>query len=1228
MLERTAASLESRSIQRVIQKSANRSRQLYPGFWQHGAAAFDLSSSLPSPPRAAEVEAADSDTKQLQSNLFASMLMLDFLYPSSSLSLLRRPYTKPPDYQEGRSKTVAPQRRAYSSATPPNTTETTTSEQPVSAQIDSSLPDELEPKFESVLPGVRNQKNTLSKLGQVLQIKTGREAQYQEVWDLYSRLDNDKRRHLRSAVVRYLSRSHNIVETGRAISVFRHIPPNEWTEDVLTCGIILLLRSGDLPLAVERFKLGLEMNELSGGLEYLLADTISSHNWSAALDVWIAYYAETLKRNPDEKPSLDRLQQLGTIPKQAKLYFSFRTYLASEGAESHKQIKKDAVSNLALSVFRKHFALMALREPCAPHEACIILENLGDPQLYNDYLVQMFDRWYRKLESRFTAHQLPAVYKKFRELPDAMPAMPVLRGIFKVHFPDNMARLDELYNDWIRFRGGLNQWAYEKFLKLYAHRGDVPAVRRLWDQYVAEFPHLLRTPRAFRSTLNVYAQIGDVKSARAELENMEKYGACPDVSSWSMLLKAYMRANDYEGVLKCFDEISRQHAPDSFVYAHVMGMSSKKGDLDTTMEFFTRSQEDGVEVTKEMALALIVAYCQNGLLVEAETLCAEMTERNLTHTAIWNQLINFNGVEGKIDNVYALLRRMKDFGVEWDDETYEFLLQALVNVNQIHPAYSLLKRAEDESLFLVTPEHYSVVMAGAARIGEYQLVENLHHRLKKSELPVTFSALVAFVTAAARRKPGVPRTKDLGKEFVEYFRQAAEASDSTGEPAAQWDHVENDASNIARLKLDTQYVGRAIALLVELRELGSVEELISLFTKIFPQFQSRDQFPPNIISALMYAHYKDEQYDKVMELWDKTWERAYATSRQRSSTEILAATKYDISRILDVVMRTYKEQNDPQGLDDAINKVTEAGFQLTRANWNIACRYLVDMGKFGRAMYWCEKMLMPEWQGWNPQRSNKEKRYYQNTRLLKAPKNLVFRLQQEWLEMRKMAAWSEDISRELSTVEEKYPRLHHAFTTSELHTMPTTYVVNGKEVSARDLDKVLQSLSYRELIKVKEALRRQLAKEKMREESLGIEPAPKTAIDQKMWKIMLHNKVRRFAAMWAGRRQAYHQKKPIKGEVEIDGKDPAPESPDDFASRERFGYWNDFWDRYDQGPHGARPWHEQRKNTYSHANHHGPNTRHAMAFRTAKRPGRPYKPYSSHKPSDFRINATRKEEED
>ncbi|KAH7150088.1 hypothetical protein B0J13DRAFT_498965 [Dactylonectria estremocensis] len=1170
MLERAAAGLESRSLQRVLPKPTKSCRQLHTGFWQHGASAIDLSSVWPYPTRAADLEPNDVDSTSRypqQAGLLASSCLLDFLYPSATLPLLCRMYPGLPRTQDSQRKAVLRRRQFSSSATDPIIVSTTSN---TSGSIHGTAHTTV--SGEDTAPMTECQPDS-ELIGE-------RADLYSEVWDLYSLLDPEDRLDMRAGVVMYLARSHGVVEQGRALSVFRQIPTHEWDQDLLASGILLFLRSGDREFAIEQFKTGIESKRLTGGIEYLLADAVSSKEWQAALDVWIAYYTAQLSWNPGQTPGTEPLKSLEGISDQGNMYVAFRVFLATEGVDYRNELEENPTSFAAFQVFCKNFAQTAIWEPCSPEHAATILEELNDKDLYNDYLVRMFNRWYEKSVTRSTMLKLPAIYQAFRALPDAMPAMPVLRGMFKIHFPKDIVALEQLYQDWIRFRGGLNQWGYEKFLKLYAQRGDIAAVHQLWSQYVKEFPSVLHTPRAFRSTLNVYAQAGDATQAERVLEEMSsKYGVEPDVDCWNTLLKAHMRANNYSEVLRCFDRISDMHQPDSFTYAHVMAMSSKKGDLETTLDFFKRAQDARVPITKEIGLALVVAYCQNDLLIEAEELCVQLAERKLAVAAIWNQLLNFNGEARDLKKCYEVLEYMKRYGVEWDDDTNRYLLQALINVNHINSAYALLKSAEKESLFTVTSDHYAIVMAGAARVGHHLLVRSLHKQLLESNIPVGFNALLSVVESAMRRKPGVERTLKLSKELVEHVRNTVVGS--PGEPGrtVASGSLERMPKTRAISRSQSQSIGRAIMVLVELREFGSVEELMTLFHQLFPQFQQNERYPPNVMSALMLAYYRDEDFDKVLELWQKSWGQVLESSKKNGGEGIYAGNEYDLSRELHIVLKVYRDKSDSQGLSDCVDQVTNAGFKMTRATWSLAIRYLAELDQWDRAMYWCETMLMDGWNGWNWTRETyaMEKATTLDTRVLGAPKNIVFRLQQHWLELRRTAAWSVAVSRKLDDVEAKFPRLYYAFTSLDMETMPPSYSVNSTRTPVQNIDEVVRTMSYEELLESKKALLKQLVKEQQREKRLGIATAaPKSEEERQEWKRKLHNKVRRFANSWAKRRM---QNLAETTPPSPDGESPCSSAahkvdttlgadPEQVVTRERSAYWNDIWGRYDQRLHG------------------------------------------------------------
>ncbi|POR36226.1 Pentatricopeptide repeat-containing protein [Tolypocladium paradoxum] len=1113
MLERTAASLEACTLQRLLSqpgRSSKRCRQLHTGFWQHGASAIELSSLWPLPPRIADAD-ADLSHRPEQTGLVASAFLLDFLYPNGTYALLRRLYPALTRPQDGSGSNGGARRRNFTSST---IVAESDSQNPI-VRLDAA---ETREKRRGGRPvrqdgALRREINTHSRTclrtdaeghssttaatshatdvgdsarlnrmanSRTLQDLLSRpdEGRHHDVWDLYCRLDDGQRQTFCRAVVIYLSRSQSIVEIGRAVSILRQIPIDSWDDELQAAGVLVLMRSGDMPSAVDRFKTGLEEKGLSGGLEYLLADSIINRQWPTLLSVWLEYFAALGKRNPDTRIDDAQLHQLETISDLGQLYFSFERYIEAEGSGPVRAINLHSDSRLGLERLRRRLAETALQQPCPPKEAAVILEIWEDCQLYQDYLLRMLDRWNNGLESKGSLMVLPEVYKKYRTLPDAKPSVSLLRGMFDLYFPTNAAGLEEIYRDWHTAWGGLDQWGFEKFLKFYAGAGDVPAVKDLWSRYVTLFPKVLKLPRAFRSTMNVYAQTGNVTRAEQELRTMtEQYGVKPDIDIWNTLLKCYTRAEDFPRVLQCFEEIRAIHRPDSFTYAHVMAMAAKKGDLETTLDFFNQSQNDQVPASKEMAMALVTAYCRNDRLVEAEKICTEFAERKATSAAVWNKLLYFNGVQGKLNKCYELLQAMKTFNVEWDHQTHEFLLQALVRVDQIQAAYHLLQSAYEDRLFPVGPEHFAVVMVGAVRTGELALVETVLSHMRRAGQPMTFNAQVALVEAAFRQTPSAKRTRELGKEFVKHLRCMLPApEDGSAKQKDKGIPESNTPGSLMELRRQTQGIGRAIMLLVELRDFATAEELVNIYAEIFPEYKGEASFPPEVASALMLGYLKDGRLTQVHKMWGKTWNSVLARSQRPQGGGIYPAHQYDLSRPMGIVAKAFREANNGRGLLSCVEQVTGAGFKLTRSNWNLVVKYLAEMGHWERAMDWCETMLMPRWRGWNPgAKSLQEKRDMKNTRVLQASKAAVFSLQKEWLKLRKLAAWSAQVSHKLKEIERKHPMLHYAFITTDYEHLPATWVLPKKKSLTGAIKEMLKPLSHAELRVMKRTLERQLA---------------------------------------------------------------------------------------------------------------------------------------------------------
>ena len=890
---------------------------------------------------------------------------------------------------------------------------------------------------------------------------------YRDVWDAFCRLSYDQQTRFRSRVVVHLSRAQSVVETGRVMSLIRQIDPQEWNNDFLSATILTLLRSGDQLTAIDFFKRGLELRGLIGGFEYLLLDAVNRQQWSRMLDIWVFYRrhcsATGNKDGGDAGQVL--LSPLGSLPSLGALYFAFERYLATDDMYESNLIGNDSVSRNALRTMRRRFAEEALNQPCPPKQAQTILEFWQDSTLYNRYLTLMFDQWYTKKISLSTVRMLPAIYQDLRALDGAKADPSVLRGIFKIHYPTNVSALEQLREDWARYWGELSHWAFEKYLKLYSHRGDVGAVKEMWDRFVELYPSRLKTPRGFNSTLNVYAQNGDVEGAEREFRRMtEEYELEPDLSTWNTMLKCYTRADDYSKVLSTFDKICSMHTPDSFTYTHVMAMASKKGDLEVVLSYFNAAQDNQIPVTKEMALSLVVAYCKNDQLLQAEDICLDLAQRGITNTAMWNQVLHFNGMQGKLNKCYAVLNNMKKFGLEWDSQTIGYLLRALVQVRQILPAYQVIRDAAKHNRHILQPDHFVIVLLGAVKVDNRVTAEVVLAMMKELGFSVPFNAKVAYAQGALNTAPETVRSGKLGKGVVESLTQLAET-------------YKDNSGDIRRKKQETTGIGQAVRLLVQLRDFVSVELLLTTFQDIFPPDKTEGILPNDVMAALMQAYGRDGNYGRVHELWLQAWPANLKRCSKPNGEGIYPSHQHDITRLVFQMTLTFAAQRDGDGLLEMVEDVTAAGFKLTSKTWDLVIQSLARLGHWERAMDFCETLLMPNWRGWTTSKktlSPEVRQESMSSRVLAPSPEAILTLQNEWFKTRRLAAWSDEVARKLDDMEQKYPLLHHAFIMSSFSDSHSQTVLEGKGKMSRGITKMLSSLPVAELKRMQDLLQEDL----------------------------------------------------------------------------------------------------------------------------------------------------------
>lgn len=1115
MLERAAAGLESRKLQQILSRSKRCSRpspNFTRNFSRHHASSTkdDLHSQLS---RLAPTCTKTSPNLH-RHNRGESTGFLDFLYPKPTHTLLRQD----PGNKDGNTDVPREPKSRFGPSITVNTLQDPAPQNNVAESTDIPEPQpengkpprwttvEIPPKDIYSALNYQNQDGTVGDVADIAEhdlrdppaastlleleaLLTDPQGElYHDVWDIYCRLVDSEQTSIRTRVVEYLVRSQSVVETNRSISLLRKVDIAHWSDSFLSASVLTYLRSGDQTAAISTWMRGLEQQGLTGGFEYLLIDSVNKQEWETPLKLWVTYCkycaeppqlakerSEIMARwqaNAKE-PDQALLAPLESLPSLGALYFTFERYLAKESSARNRQFHEDVISKTAFRSFRRRFAKEALRQPCPPKQASVILEFWRDHSLYNHYLTSMFDQWYRKMVPRATVRMLPEIYQKFRELEGAKPWTTVLRGMFKILYPTGVAELEQLRKDWICYYGELSHWAFEKFLRFYAHQGDVNAVRQLWERCIKIYPVAVKTPRGFRSILNVYAQNGDVEGVERELDRMiNDFEVDPDIDAWNVLLKACVRADNYSKTLSTFDEICTAFEPDSFTYAHVMTMAAKKGDLETVIRHFNAAQKGQVKLTREMCLALVLAYCKNDQLVEAEGICRELALQGVSSTEIWNQLLHYNGMSGRLSKCYELLNDMKKFNLEWDAQTITYLLRALVQVNEIFPAYQVVRDSAKNKLHVLIPDHFSIVMLGAVKLNNRTVAEGLVTMMDKLNIAIPFNAKVAYARVAMQTAPNALRTPKLIKDLLASLQELAAETSSDGD--------------LRRRKQNTSGVARAAQLLVECRDFDTVESLLTTFEEMFPQYQNNDAVNEDIVASLMLAYHTDENYDSVHELWRQTWPKILRRAIKPDNISIYPAHEYDVTRIMFRLVDSFAMTEDGDGLLQVVDELISYGFKFTSSTWDRIIRALARLGHWERAMAWCETLLMPEWQGWNVRRKPKPeiRRINMNSRILRPEPQAVMALQHEWLEMRKLAAWSSDVSRKLDEVAQKYPLLHHAFTNSKYMDEGEPWIFRGDVNPLKAITQLLAHLPLQELMFMQKTLEERLAERRHDEDSL------------------------------------------------------------------------------------------------------------------------------------------------
>ncbi|RMZ70129.1 translation regulator [Pyrenophora seminiperda CCB06] len=563
-----------------------------------------------------------------------------------------------------------------------------------------------------------------------------------------------------------------------------------------------------------------------------------------------------------------------------------------------------------------------------------------------------------------------------------------------------------------------------RLISHYSIAGNADKVQEYIDVLGSTYPGEMSL-EILTSLIHAYARRADVEGAINQFKRIhEEFKMTPDLACWNVLILAYVRADDLDGALECFNNcIEFGFAPDILTFGPLLEFCAWRGDIEAFEALFSKARQMGVQVDRDVRArsAYVLASLNAGDPEGAEAIALGMLKswrsgtlygHPLTHT--WNLLIQEYALNRDLASSRQYYKQMVENNIPVDSWTFGSLMRALVEVKQTNAAYRLLRCAMPEHNVQVHALHYAIVMTGFLRENQLDLAMHAYERMKSLKVTETESSRQASLQVLGqadlmRLKKRRLKNNNLRLLRVQEAIEEVFLSSTCQDIAHDQPRHERFVDTHAHGAVPQIYYGLVISLYSARSAYKICQKLFKKAEAFTPYTQDNiHTLPLTLTTAMMEAHYKAGNHPQVAKCWElihtsatkltKTFSQIIhqpepvtasnslldpSIQQRFAESRIASNRRHILNKPSRIYVRSLLAQPDPSALDQVqstIHSLLVNGFVIDNFIWNEYIQQLALKNRMVEAFTLCEEYLMPRFPGWrrlNPNSLRRDRKGYQ-----------------------------------------------------------------------------------------------------------------------------------------------------------------------------------------------------------------------------------------------------------